>query len=71
MIACEKTILFFLHGSAGSGIMWNRVCEHLRPLYRTLSPDWIGYGNSPAAAPGTDFGLHLEVQASSVRGAEW
>ncbi len=51
--------------------MWNRVCEHLRPLYRTLSPDWIGYGNSPAAAPGTDFGLHLEVQASSVRGAEW
>ena len=25
MIACEKTILFFLHGSAGSGIMWNHI----------------------------------------------
>jgi pimeloyl-ACP methyl ester carboxylesterase len=57
-----KTVLL-LHGSASSGAMWSQVSTQLRLLYRTLSPDLIGYGNSPAAVNGADFGLHHEVEA--------
>jgi lipase len=43
--ARRETILF-LHGSIGNGDGWHRTVAALRPLYRCLTPDLIGYGAS-------------------------
>jgi pimeloyl-ACP methyl ester carboxylesterase len=43
--ARRETILF-LHGSLGNGDGWRRTVAALRPSYRCLTPDLIGYGAS-------------------------
>jgi pimeloyl-ACP methyl ester carboxylesterase len=61
--AANRETLLLLHGSAGTGALWHHTSNALRPLYRCVAPDLIGYGTSapwPAAAP---FDLDDELQA--------
>jgi pimeloyl-ACP methyl ester carboxylesterase len=57
--ARRETILF-LHGSLGHGDAWHRTALALRPLYRCLTPDLIGYGASMAWPKGVPFTLDAE-----------
>jgi pimeloyl-ACP methyl ester carboxylesterase len=57
--ARRETILF-LHGSLGHGDVWHRTVAALRPLYRCLTPDLIGYGASMAWPKGVPFTLDAE-----------
>ena len=55
----RETILF-LHGSLSRGDSWYRTVAALRPLYRCLTPDLIGYGASMAWPKGVPFTLGAE-----------
>jgi pimeloyl-ACP methyl ester carboxylesterase len=57
-----ETVLL-LHGSAGSSTLWRRTIDALRPLYRTLAPDLIGYGGSAPWPPNVPFDLEVEARA--------
>lgn len=57
--ARRETILF-LHGSLGHGDSWHRTVAPLRPLYRCLTPDLIGYGASMPWPQGVHFTLDAE-----------
>ncbi len=58
-----RETLLLLHGSAGSGAMWRHAAAALKPLYRVLAPDLIGYGASVAWPPNVPFDLHAERAA--------
>jgi len=57
-----ETVLL-LHGSASSGRMWRATAQALPPFYRTLAPDLIGYGGTPAWPPATPFDIDAEARA--------
>jgi pimeloyl-ACP methyl ester carboxylesterase len=54
-----ETVLL-LHGSAGSGALWRETARLLRPLYRVIAPDLIGYGRSPSWPKGLSFAVDAE-----------
>jgi pimeloyl-ACP methyl ester carboxylesterase len=58
-LARRDTILF-LHGSLSNGDGWHRTAAALRPLYRCLTPDLIGYGASMPWPKGVPFTLDAE-----------
>jgi pimeloyl-ACP methyl ester carboxylesterase len=57
-----ETILL-LHGSAASGAMWRPVMAALRPLYRVVAPDLIGYGKSAPWQGSNAFSARDEARA--------
>lgn len=57
--ARRETILL-LHGSLGNGDAWHRTVAALRPRYRCLTPDLIGYGASMPWPKGVRFALEAE-----------
>lgn len=57
-----RETLLLLHGSAGSGALWRDLCKGLAPLYRTLTPDLIGYGQAAPWPEAKPFALADEVE---------
>ena len=57
-----ETVLL-LHGSASSSAMWRKAIGALQPLYRTVAPDLIGYGQSAPWTGGAAFTLDAERRA--------
>lgn len=51
-----------LHGSAGTSSLWGAAKDAFAPLYRVISPDLIGYGQSSAWPDGLPFSLMEEVK---------
>jgi pimeloyl-ACP methyl ester carboxylesterase len=58
----RETVLL-LHGSAGTGALWRHTTAALRPLYRCLAPDLIGYGTSMPWPEDVPFMLDAEQRA--------
>jgi pimeloyl-ACP methyl ester carboxylesterase len=56
----SRETLLLLHGSAGSGAMWRHAAAALKPLYRVLAPDLIGYGASLEWPPNVPFDPEAE-----------
>jgi pimeloyl-ACP methyl ester carboxylesterase len=56
----QRETILFLHGSIGNGDGWHRTVAALRPLYRCLTPDLIGYGASMPWPKGVIFTLEAE-----------
>jgi pimeloyl-ACP methyl ester carboxylesterase len=57
-----ETVLL-LHGSAASGAMWRPMMAALRPLYRVVAPDLIGYGKSAPWSGRHEFSAADEAKA--------
>ncbi|MGO8953677.1 MAG: alpha/beta fold hydrolase [Rhodomicrobium sp.] len=57
-----QTVLL-LHGSTGNGTMWRSTMDALRPAFRSIAPDLIGYGRSQAWPPDVLFDLDAEARA--------
>jgi pimeloyl-ACP methyl ester carboxylesterase len=55
--------VLLLHGSASTGAFWRQTTSILQPLYRTIAPDLIGYGRSPAWAADVSYSLDAEIHA--------
>jgi pimeloyl-ACP methyl ester carboxylesterase len=60
--AGEGAPALLLHGSASSSAMWNPAIEILKPRFRAIAPDLIGYGRTESWPPGHDFSLDEEVR---------
>jgi pimeloyl-ACP methyl ester carboxylesterase len=56
----RRDTILFLHGSLSNGDGWHRTVAALRPLYRCLTPDLIGYGASMPWPKGVHFTLDAE-----------
>jgi pimeloyl-ACP methyl ester carboxylesterase len=54
--------VLLLHGSASSSAMWNPAIEVLKPRFRVIAPDLIGYGRTDAWPAGHAFSLDEEVR---------
>src|SRR4051812_44801259 len=54
--------VLLLHGSASSSAMWNPAIEILKPRFRAIAPDLIGYGRTDSWPAGCDFSLDEEVR---------
>jgi pimeloyl-ACP methyl ester carboxylesterase len=54
--------VLLLHGSASSSAMWAPVINALKPRFRLIAPDLIGYGRTDAWPDGHDFGLDDELR---------
>ena len=63
----RRETVVLLHGSGGSGSLWRHTSAALKPLYRCLAPDLLGYGTSPAWPAGVAFGLDAERLALEPR----
>jgi pimeloyl-ACP methyl ester carboxylesterase len=63
VIEGEGLPVVFLHGIPTSSYLWRNVQRRLATRYRTLAPDLLGLGRSPAP-PGSD--VRLEHQARLV-----
>jgi pimeloyl-ACP methyl ester carboxylesterase len=57
-----ETVLM-LHGSVGTSALWRQTVPTLQMLYRTVTPDLIGYGRSPAWPAETPYGIDSEMRA--------
>src|SRR6266851_9823080 len=44
--------IVFLHGNPTPSYLWRNIIPHLLPFGRCLAPDYVGMGNSGAAAHG-------------------
>src|SRR5215210_3605377 len=58
----EGAPVLLLHGSASSSAMWNPAIEILKPRFRAIAPDLIGYGRTDSWPAGHDFSLDEEVR---------
>jgi pimeloyl-ACP methyl ester carboxylesterase len=54
--------VLLLHGSVSSAAMWTPVIDVLKPRFRTIAPDLIGYGRTDPWPDGHDFSLDDEVR---------
>ena len=54
--------VLLLHGSASTSAMWTPVIEVLKPRFRVLAPDLIGYGRTDPWPNGHEFSLDDEVR---------
>src|SRR5512144_1496135 len=55
--------VLLLHGTASTGAFWRQTMSMLQPLYRTIAPDLIGYGRSPAGMAGASYSVDAEIRA--------
>jgi len=62
-VGTDRETVVLLHGSAGSSALWRHTKSALRPSYRFIAPDLIGYGTSAAWPQQTAFGLEAELRA--------
>jgi pimeloyl-ACP methyl ester carboxylesterase len=62
-IAPNRETVVLLHGSASTSALWRNTRSALRPLYRCIAPDLIGYGTSPVWPAETSFDLDAELRA--------
>jgi len=60
--AGEGDPVLLLHGSASSSAMWNPAIEVLKPRFRVIAPDLIGYGRTDSWPPDYAFSLDEEVR---------
>jgi pimeloyl-ACP methyl ester carboxylesterase len=56
------TPVLLLHGSASSSAMWTPVINALKPRFRLIAPDLIGYGRTDPWPDGYVFGLEDELR---------
>src|ERR1700752_1524703 len=54
--------VLLLHGSASTSAMWTPVIDVLKPRFRVLAPDLIGYGRTDSWPNGHEFSLDDEVR---------
>ncbi len=54
--------VLLLHGSASTSAMWTPVIDALKPRFRVLAPDLIGYGRTDPWPNGHEFTLDDEVR---------
>jgi pimeloyl-ACP methyl ester carboxylesterase len=54
--------VLLLHGSASSSAMWTAVIEALKPRFRLIAPDLIGYGRTDPWPNGHDFTIDDELR---------
>ena len=47
--------VLLLHGSASAAVMWAPVIDALKPRFRVVAPDLIGYGRTDSWPAGHDF----------------
>src|SRR5258708_9205530 len=62
-VGTDRETVVLLHGSAGSSALWRHTKSALRPSYRCIAPDLIGYGTSAAWPSHASFGLEAELRA--------
>ncbi len=60
--AGEGAPVLLLHGSASSSAMWNPAIELLKPRFRVIAPDLIGYGRTDCWPADHDFSIDEEVR---------
>jgi pimeloyl-ACP methyl ester carboxylesterase len=54
--------VLLLHGSASSAMMWTAAIEALKPRFRLMAPDLIGYGRTDPWPSGDDFTIDDELR---------
>jgi pimeloyl-ACP methyl ester carboxylesterase len=62
-VGTDRETVVLLYGSAGSSALWRHTKSALRPSYRCIAPDLIGYGTSAAWPSYASFGLDAELRA--------
>src|SRR5947209_9181328 len=62
LAAGEGAPVLLLHGSASSSAMWNPAIDLLKPRFRVIAPDLIGYGRTDSWPDHHDFTLDEEVR---------
>jgi pimeloyl-ACP methyl ester carboxylesterase len=60
--AGQGTPVLLLHGSGSSSAMWNPAIELLKPRFRVIAPDLIGYGRTDSWPGDHEFNLDEEVR---------
>jgi pimeloyl-ACP methyl ester carboxylesterase len=61
-IDTRRETVVLLHGSAGTGALWRPTKSALKPFYRCIAPDLIGYGTSAAWPTHASFDLDAELR---------
>jgi pimeloyl-ACP methyl ester carboxylesterase len=62
LMAGLGTPVLLLHGSASSSAMWTPVINALKPRFRLIAPDLIGYGRTDPWPDGHAFRLDEELR---------
>jgi len=60
--AGSGTPVLLLHGSASSSAMWTPVINALKPRFRLIAPDLIGYGRTDPWPEGHEFRVDDELR---------
>jgi pimeloyl-ACP methyl ester carboxylesterase len=55
LAAGTGTPVLLLHGSASAAVMWTSIVDALKPRFRVIAPDLIGYGRTDSWLDGHDF----------------
>jgi pimeloyl-ACP methyl ester carboxylesterase len=67
----EGEAVVCIHASASSSGQWRALMERLGKRYRSIAPDLIGYGRSPAWQGESDLWLIYVVDETRRRLREW
>lgn len=67
LVLGSGTAVVMLHASLGSKSQWSPLLEAMAPRYRAIALDLRGYGDLPAAGPGTPAGADEDVRALEER----
>jgi pimeloyl-ACP methyl ester carboxylesterase len=54
--------VLLLHGSASAAVMWSPVIDALKPRFRVIAPDLIGYGRTDSWPDGHGFMVDDELR---------
>src|SRR5262245_691051 len=54
--------VLLLHGSVSSSAMWTAVIDALKPRFRLIAPDLIGYGRTDPWSSGHEFSIDDELR---------
>src|SRR5262245_14669535 len=54
--------VLLLHGSASAAVMWAPAIDALKPKFRVIAPDLIGYGRTESWVDGHDFSADDELR---------
>jgi len=54
--------VLLLHGSASAAVMWAPAIDALKPKFRVVAPDLIGYGRTESWVDGHDFSADDELR---------
>ena len=62
LLAGSGPPVLLLHGSASAATMWTAAIEALKPRFRLIAPDLIGYGRTDPWPNGHDFTIDDELR---------